>query len=422
MDRRDALVLIGAILSDLVYYRSPLVFDAEILIDLGLMMRYSYTRIYTKFAVFTKASPEELQRHVASSKERRRLPGLVMEIGYVPGPVYSEEFRERVKGLKKFVKDSDIFVAFGSTQRRSLEVIKREFNSFKFRYAETKEGEQISSRAYNNKIKKKLEHILNIYAEKKHCIFVGHSLGGALAMAAAMDPAFSSRARDTSSIDTQEYYDTLGVKKGATPAEIKKAFRKLTMKKHPDRGGDEKEFKQIQTAYEVLSNDSNTDIFNRLRAKEIEWDEPYPPTVLTYGTPSPLGANEDQIGFVYSKLRNYIGVKNPNDPVLAWRESIWTRRIHLPDKWDGKQLKGKEFIIGKKFHKNYRTFLYHTIRKYILDLCNEKLFPDENPIETVELVTEEFTPDHLGSSTRGREGRDPSSDPDSGSESSQDTE
>jgi curved DNA-binding protein len=51
-----------------------------------------------------------------------------------------------------------------------------------------------------------------------------------------------------------DYYSTLGLKRGATDAEIKKAYRSLAMKHHPDRGGDEKKFKEISQAYEFLSD------------------------------------------------------------------------------------------------------------------------------------------------------------------------
>ncbi|OGI21145.1 MAG: molecular chaperone DnaJ [Candidatus Moranbacteria bacterium RIFCSPLOWO2_02_FULL_48_19] len=51
------------------------------------------------------------------------------------------------------------------------------------------------------------------------------------------------------------YYDLLGVSKGASEDEIKRAFRKLAHKHHPDKGGgDEKKFKEINEAYQVLSN------------------------------------------------------------------------------------------------------------------------------------------------------------------------
>ncbi|HSX24914.1 MAG TPA: molecular chaperone DnaJ [Candidatus Andersenbacteria bacterium] len=52
-----------------------------------------------------------------------------------------------------------------------------------------------------------------------------------------------------------DYYDLLGVSRTATQDEIKKAYRKLAHKHHPDKkGGDEERFKQINQAYEVLSD------------------------------------------------------------------------------------------------------------------------------------------------------------------------
>lgn len=50
-------------------------------------------------------------------------------------------------------------------------------------------------------------------------------------------------------------YSTLGVNRNASKDEIKKAYKKLAMKHHPDKGGDEKVFKEITTAYDELVND-----------------------------------------------------------------------------------------------------------------------------------------------------------------------
>src|ERR1035438_10000013 len=51
-----------------------------------------------------------------------------------------------------------------------------------------------------------------------------------------------------------DYYDLLGVKKDASADEIKKAFRRAAVEHHPDRGGDETKFKEINEAYEVLKD------------------------------------------------------------------------------------------------------------------------------------------------------------------------
>ena len=59
----------------------------------------------------------------------------------------------------------------------------------------------------------------------------------------------------------KDYYDTLGVAKNASDQDIKKAYRKLAMKHHPDRNqGDsakaaEEKFKEAKEAYEMLSDD-----------------------------------------------------------------------------------------------------------------------------------------------------------------------
>src|SRR3989338_3458161 len=59
----------------------------------------------------------------------------------------------------------------------------------------------------------------------------------------------------------KDYYSTLGVSKGATKEEIKKAYKKLAMQYHPDRAPDDKKqsyeekFKEISEAAAVLSDD-----------------------------------------------------------------------------------------------------------------------------------------------------------------------
>lgn len=51
-----------------------------------------------------------------------------------------------------------------------------------------------------------------------------------------------------------DYYETLGISKSASTEEIKKAYRRLALKYHPDRGGDHGKFTEINEAYQALSD------------------------------------------------------------------------------------------------------------------------------------------------------------------------
>src|SRR5262245_39393068 len=66
--------------------------------------------------------------------------------------------------------------------------------------------------------------------------------------------------------NTKDYYEVLGIKRGATEDETKRAYRKLARKFHPDLNpGDkaaEDQFKTLQEAYDVLSDSENRKLYD----------------------------------------------------------------------------------------------------------------------------------------------------------------
>ena len=62
--------------------------------------------------------------------------------------------------------------------------------------------------------------------------------------------------------DDFDPYVTLGVDEMSTDKEIKVAYRKLSLKHHPDKGGDAAVFKQVSRAYEVLSDGEKRALFD----------------------------------------------------------------------------------------------------------------------------------------------------------------
>ena len=80
---------------------------------------------------------------------------------------------------------------------------------------------------------------------------------------AGMHGGMGGRRGPPKEVDNKKYYEALGVAKNATMDEIRKAYRKMAIKAHPDKGGDPEKFKEISMAYETLYDKDKRDLYDK---------------------------------------------------------------------------------------------------------------------------------------------------------------
>ena len=114
-----------------------------------------------------------------------------------------------------------------------------------------------------------------------------------------------------------DHYQTLGVKPESDPKTIKTAYRKLASKHHPDKGGDQEQFKKIQKAYETLSDPN----------KKAEYDNPNPFNQFQQGG-NPFGDNSpfgDIFGDIFGQRRQQ---RQPQRPMYRTTLNVTLRQAY----------------------------------------------------------------------------------------------
>ena len=128
---------------------------------------------------------------------------------------------------------------------------------------------------------------------------------------------------------SKDYYEILGLSKTCSEDEIKKAYRKLVLKAHPDKGGDPEEFKAISEAYSVLSTPDKRKLYDQYGKEGLEMGEG--------GMPNP----EDIFNSFFGGMGNPFGGMNVNFGGNMRREQkrrdkIQELEISLEDIFNGK--------------------------------------------------------------------------------------
>ena len=67
----------------------------------------------------------------------------------------------------------------------------------------------------------------------------------------------------------EDYYKILGVQSTSNSDDIKKSYRKLSLKHHPDRGGDANDFKKINEAYQTLGNPEKKRMYDMQKSNPL---------------------------------------------------------------------------------------------------------------------------------------------------------
>jgi DnaJ family protein A protein 2 len=115
-------------------------------------------------------------------------------------------------------------------------------------------------------------------------------------------------------VDTK-LYDILGVKEDADASVIKRVYRDLVRKHHPDKGGDAEKFKEIDAAYKVLSNPEMRDMYDATGSVEPN---------------SGLGnADFDILSHLFSNFPG-MDIFSNNDPYQKKKTSDVLHEIHIP--------------------------------------------------------------------------------------------
>jgi molecular chaperone DnaJ len=139
----------------------------------------------------------------------------------------------------------------------------------------------------------------------------------------------------------RDYYEVLGVPRGASEDDIKKAYRKLAMKHHPDRNqgagasSSEEKFKEAKEAYEVLSDSSKRAAYNQYGHAGVD-----PSMGAGRGGPEGFGGFAEAFGDIFGDIFGGAaagGRRGPGEQVFRGNDLSFSMEIGLEEAASGKE-------------------------------------------------------------------------------------
>ncbi len=161
-----------------------------------------------------------------------------------------------------------------------------------------------------------------------------------------------------------DYYEVLGVARNATQEDIKKAFHRLAHKHHPDKGGDEKKFKEINEAYQVLSDKQKRaqyDQFGRVFEGGAPggdwnwaWGNPFSEDEFSARGGSAFGGDFGDVSDIFEEFFNFGGQRGRKKDIRKGKDIQIDIEIPLEQilKQTIEKIKLNKFVVCHRCHGN----------------------------------------------------------------------